>query len=245
VAGDDHRGKRVPPVRVRRSGDRPAVRAGVPAAGWRAAWELVRTAGAARRAGRAAPTDPAGRLSVPCSCGGGAGPPAGTPSRRYRRPDADGGGLAGALAGLPHRHRAVDRARLCRARAPVPGPVPGGGAAGRAVCCPGAGHVRRDHPPAPGPGHAGLGRDLDPDPGHAAGCAERRDPPGTADGEPGRQGRTAPRAPPAGGGLDALPDRTVAADRGAARGRGVDRPADRAVPAQHRRAPAVCMPPTT
>src|SRR5437773_2090167 len=116
---------RVPPVLVRRSGDRPAVRAGVPAAGWRAGWELVRTAGAARRAGRAAPADPAGRLSVPCSCGGGAGPAAGTPSRRYRRPDADGGGLAGALAGLPHRHRAVDRARLCRARAPVPGPVPG------------------------------------------------------------------------------------------------------------------------
>src|SRR6266704_5420710 len=76
---------RVPPVRVRRSGDRPAVRAGVPAAGWRAAWELVRTAGAARRAGRAAPADPAGRLPVPCSCGGGAGPAAGTPSRRYRR----------------------------------------------------------------------------------------------------------------------------------------------------------------
>ena len=64
------------------------VRAGVPAAGWRAAWDVVRLeppAAGRRRDG------PAGRLPVPCSCGGGAGPAAGTPSRRYRRPDADGG----------------------------------------------------------------------------------------------------------------------------------------------------------
>ena len=50
-------------VRVRRSGDRAAVRDALPAAGGgRASWELVCAAGAAGRAGRASAPDPARRL---------------------------------------------------------------------------------------------------------------------------------------------------------------------------------------
>jgi hypothetical protein len=46
--------------------DWPTVWAGVPAAGGgQAAWELVCAAGVARRAGRAASADPAGRLPLP------------------------------------------------------------------------------------------------------------------------------------------------------------------------------------
>jgi hypothetical protein len=142
----------------------------------RAACELVCAAGAARRAGRAAAPDPAGRLPVPQGRAGGAGAAAEPEGRRDGR-DHNGGGLAGALAGLPYLSGGVHRPRVCRVRAPLSRPVPGGGAADRADDRAGAGDVHRDHPPAPGAGHPGVGRDADPDPCHAARGAERCDPP--------------------------------------------------------------------
>jgi hypothetical protein len=215
----------------------------MPAAGGRPSRQLVRAAGAARRA-RRPPADPPRRLSLPQGRGGGAGEAAGPAAGRCRRRDADGGGLARALAGLPHLAGRFHRPRVHRARAPVPGSVPGAGAAGGAVRRARAGHVHRDHPPAPGIRVPGLGRDAEPDPGHAAGGAERGGPPRADHRQPGRPGRAPARSPAPGRGVDACPGRALAAHRRTTGCGGVDRRADRAVPARDRGSPAVCrLPP--
>jgi hypothetical protein len=127
-------------------------------------------------------------------------PGCGRRGRGCRCAGADGGGLAGALAGIPHHPGQFDVARLYRACAAVPGPVSGGRAAGRADHRAGAGNDRRDHPPPPCPGHPDLRRDADPDPGDAAGRAERGDPPRPAGREPGQPSRVAQSPPSQGGG---------------------------------------------
>jgi hypothetical protein len=113
-------------------------------------------------------------------------------------------GVAGPVAGLAGVAARVDQPRVCRARARLPGPVPGRRPSGGAVARRRPGHVHCHHPGrgrARAPGRRGYAA---PHSRHVAGGAERCGPRGpdqcqprpvarTAQGLPGRARRCGPR----------------------------------------------------
>src|SRR5215472_939196 len=115
---------RVQLVWLSRTRQRPAQGLAVPAARRRWARKLVPVAGTASGARRKPPPHTPRRLPQPGQCEDGTGAAADAITRQPRWPAADGRAVAGALAGMPDRAQKLDPARLCRARAPVPGTMP-------------------------------------------------------------------------------------------------------------------------
>ncbi len=118
------------------------------------------------------------------------------------RARAEGGGVAGSVAGVADVAAGLDQPWIRRACPWLPGPVSGRYPAGGAVACGRAGHVHRDHPRRGGAGPAGEPGDAATDPCHLAGRAERGGPRGADRGQPGPVARVARRRKAAATGVD-------------------------------------------
>src|SRR6266536_405361 len=115
---------RVQLVRLPRTRQQSADGRAVPAARRGRTRKLVPVTGTASRAGRAPPPHPPRRLPQPGQRTNSTRAAPDSITWQPRQPAADGRAVAGALAGEPGRAQKLHAARLCRARASVPGALP-------------------------------------------------------------------------------------------------------------------------